>query len=269
VSVLTSSSSTNNTVQLDVPLSDPALASIQPDIADVLWFIPTLSHGSSSGDIRDVTTNGASTTYSTNFAALASTVAVLGFCTVENTSQDLYGYYLTKDTTAKTATLYQVYTPHSTGSPGAPTTPISGVSYSGSSGWMAVDPSGLASGATGTVVYVTHAPDNTGKYTTDMIDSTRLMTSWSGRDHVAGFLSTGRLLTREGSFYNVCDPNGKTLYSFPAGTLRFDGEYVDVNTSTMRVRFTEALLEQPQNGGQDKVRLRSYSIATSKLDSLQ
>lgn len=253
VNVLWSFNSTGqgNSVQLDTPLSDPSQVMIQSDLSAAEWYIPTLYHsGGGVGDVRDTATNNGST-YSSSWATPDS---LLGFATAQYTAGAASIYYLTK-TSANVATLGQYQS----------TSLFSSVAYSGGPGWMAVNPSGT----NGYTVYLTHAPDSSGKYVTDMLDPTGLRASWQGHDHVAGFLSTGRLLTREGSFYNVCDTTGKVLYSFPAGTLQFAGEYFDSGSFAMRVRFSEALLQVAQNGGQDKVRVRIYSIATSKLDSLQ
>ncbi len=275
-----SSTGINNSVQLDVPLSTAAQASIQPDMGDVNWYIPTLVHQSTTvggaGDVRDVTTGNGSNPISAAFQGFdGGADDIIGFCTAQYEGGNVAAYFLAK-TSVGLSSLVELYKPFGSGvgSVYVTTTPptpdlnplFSGVVYSGSTGWMAVD---LAGGSNGVVVYLSHAPDSSGEYVTDMLDKTGLLASWKGHDHVAGFLSTERLLTREGSFYNVCDTKGSVLYSFPGGTLQFAGEYYDTNTGTFKVRFSEALLQAAQNGGQNKVRVRIYSIATSKLDSLQ
>jgi hypothetical protein len=255
--------SVNNSTSLDLPLADPSQVSLQPDSSDVTWFIPTLTHQTgAAGDARDIfdasTTNPFSSVWETDVNN------ILGFCTIQYSGGNQSAFYLT-ETTSGTATLNEMDKPYGGSYTVASTPPFSAIAYTGKSGWMAVD----TGASSGTVAYLTHPADSSGEYTTDMLNTAGLMASWKGHDYVAGFLSTRRLLTREGSYYNVCDTSGKVLYSFPAGTLRYAGEYYDTASGTMRLRLAEAMLQAAQNGGQDKVRVRIYSIATSKLDSLQ
>ena len=249
----------SNQSQLDRPLPDTSMVVAQPQGSFVGWFIPTLLN--SSGGTGNL---GISNTASSSISGLATGTNVIGYSATEDSTQTLSAWVLTATGTA--LNLY-VYSTDTLGS--LPSSSLQIASYTGntSPGWMAVN----TAGTNGVTIYLTHAPDSSGKYTTDVVDATGLIRQWSGKDHVVAFLSTNRLLTREGSFYNVCDTTGNVLYSFPGGTLQFAGEYYDSSSSTpaMRSRFSEALVMYAQNGGQDKVRVRFYSIATAKLDSLQ
>ncbi len=257
---------TSDSQPLDVPLSDPRQAILQPAGVYAACFVPTvpngsgLASGSSSGNGAIVRFQGGFTD-TLNFPDSASNTKtdLIGFSTDINSGL-LEVFYLTVDVNG--ASLYQE-TGSLNGTP--PPAVLSNIPYLGKSGWMAVDMSGAA-GTGGPVIYLTHAPDSKGQFVTEMIDSGGLLGSWKGRDYVVAFLSTGRLLTREGAFYNVCDAKGNILYSFPAGSLQFAGEYP--SGATMRSRFTECLAITPQNKGEDQLRIRVYSIETFKLDTL-
>jgi hypothetical protein len=261
--------SASNGTQLDKPLPDLSMVIPQPLGSYVGWFIPTL--GNPSGGTGDLRMETSSTTTGSSSSPLgltsSSTVTnVIGFSTFENAS-GLTAYVLTAIGSALTLYSYTVDTLGTLSTQAIPT--VSSYTGSATAGWMAVNLAGTSSH--GASVYLTHAPDSNGKYVTEVFDSNGLYAQWSGKDHVVAFLSTSRLLTREGSFYNVCsvsDSGVSTLYSFPAGTLLFAGEYYDSSSNSMRSRFTEAL-PLSQNGGQNTVRVSVYSIATADLSSLQ
>jgi len=134
--------------------------------------------------------------------------------------------------------------------------------FTNETGWLAVDPRGVP------VVYFTgHSRNAAGEYTTKVFDDTSILTTWTRRDRVVAFLTTGELLTREGAFYDVCDRQGKIQYSFPAGSLKFAGEFWDTTTNAFRCWFTEVV---PQDGSQpETLRVSVYSLPTSDLNSLK
>jgi len=260
---------------LDIPLSDPSQVILQPANFKVAVFLPTVPNG--SGLPASASGNGAVKVFAPGISmapllfpdpSTATRTDLIGFSTNINPAQQLESFFLTFDPTG--TALWQQVGDLDTTTALTPAPILGNIPYKGSAGWMAVDMSVPA-------IFLSHSPNSKGEYVTDVIDSTGLVTSWKGHDHVVALLSSGRLLTREGVFYNVCkayDPanpgqTGKILYSFPAGSLQFAGEYWDVVTSSMRSRFSESLLMSPENGGQDEVRVRFYSIKTSKLDTLQ
>jgi hypothetical protein len=93
--------------------------------------------------------------------------------------------------------------------------------------------------------------------------------TWTRKDRVVAFLTTGSLLTREGGYYDVCDSHGTVQFSFPAGSLKFPGEYFD-SSGTARCSFTEVL---PVNGSNSDssapLTVTVYSTPTSNLSSLK
>lgn len=132
-------------------------------------------------------------------------------------------------------------------------------------GWIAVDPSNP-----GGLLYWTHHTKNSeGKYTTDVFDPVlkAVSKSWTRSDHVEAYLTTGKLLTRDGSYYLVCGTDGSIDYSFAAGTLKFAGEFWDPSELRYRMRFTEAI--PLGTNGESLFRVGLYSLPTKNLESLR
>jgi len=257
----------NNYTNLDFPLPDESMVVAQPSMGAVGWLVPTLTNGTNGrGLVRRSTATGASPDSVPFLTAQTSPVTdLIGFCTTIDDSMNASAFYLTKTTSSGVVTVTLSQDNSTNLSPTATTTLFSVTDATAAMGWMAVN----LAGTNGATVYLSHAPDSSGNYVTEVLDSDGQVTRWEGKDHVVAFLSTNRLLTREGSYYNVSDSSGNILYSFPGGTLQFAGEYVDAAGEPMRSRFSEALPISSNNGGNDKLRIRYYSIETSKLDSLQ
>jgi len=133
---------------------------------------------------------------------------------------------------------------------------------SSGSGWLAVN----AVPAT-PIGYLTHYEKNNGQYTTQMFNDTQVLNSWTRTDRVVTVLSTQKLLTRDGGFYNVCSLAGDVEYSFPAGALQFAGEFYD--GSGYRCWFTQVLSDDASQGSSVGQHVRAYSVATSNLPSLK
>jgi hypothetical protein len=145
------------------------------------------------------------------------------------------------------------------------------VNYTGGSlakGWLAADG--------GYTVFLTRFDETspgsglhvTDRLTFDGATSLNLTKSWTRADHVVTVLTTGELLTREGGYYHVCDTEGTITFTFPAGRLRFAGEFAADAASPYRSWFTSVLPEDASHSYGD-VTVRVYSIETSQLSSLR
>ena len=101
------------------------------------------------------------------------------------------------------------------------------------------------------------------------IVGTGIAASWNRKDHVVAFLSTNQLLTKEGSYYDVCDAQGNIAFTFPAGSLRFAGEYWD-SDGTPRSAFTTVLpVEGGSSSSSSSMNVTIYSIPTKSLNTLK
>ena len=192
--------------------------------------------------------------------------AVLGFTSVPGDATYTLGFYLTYSGSGLRLLVETVVPPNSfVGPPGSYLWTNAGYASSPAYGWLAVDTQTL------NAYFSHHSQGTAGPYTTDKFDASgNIVKSWSRNDRVVAFLSNGKLLTREGAFFDVCDGNGTIEYSFPGGSLKFAGEYYDTGSSQARCSFTEAVLADPSGSGSGSaLRVSVYSIATNELSSLK
>jgi len=239
----------------DSPLSDP----------DVFFAVPGPTGASFSLAIGLPTNSGGKlavySSASSSFGTPVSETGLLGIAS-ESTSSGAATYYFA----TSVSPTFTLYTSGLTTTPPWPTssTPLASGSLTATYGWVAYD-------STSQIVYLTHHdPDSSGKYQTDKISTSGSLTitaSWTRPDRVVAFLTNGKLLTREGGYYNVCDGAGIIQYTFAAGDLKFADEYFD-ESNTARVAFTQVESTDGSQSG-NNLRVRVYSIETSKLDSLK
>lgn len=252
----------NNGTTYGSALADPELVSIQTGMPgptfSVAVYLPTLAGGTvqilsspgySPSSLTFTPTTPSAILGLASFPAIStqSNIDILG-----SPSSGQVNNYRSSATSA--ATYLSV--------PGAQT----GVSFAGTEpyGWYAYD-------ETNDAAYLTHyAKDGSGNYTTErIISGSGVVATWTRKDRVVAFLTTGQLLTREGAFYDVCDSRGTIQFSFPAGSLKFAGEYLDSNGAA-RCSFTEVLpLDGSSNNSSATQRVLVYSVATANLSSLK
>lgn len=241
----------------DSAVADPELTTLSAglDGASLASFQPAVGGGTIS-----FIDGGNSTQYS-----MATVIGASTFPT--STSVTLYALALTIPSTGVVSVI-PFGSAVGTGFVNTPGSPIGVGTYGGSKtyGWLAFDPTNL-------VAYLTHYPkDSSGKYTTDRIQFTSttaiLTASWTRTDRVVAFLTMGRLLTRDGGYYDVCDSGGAIQSTFPAGSLKFAGEFYDAGTQAFRCWFTE-VLSTDGSSSSSEASVRVYSIATSGLVSLK
>ena len=247
------STGNNSGTSYDSPLSDPELVSIQAGGPGSLYplavFFPTLS----SGTVQIVDTSSSSKLTSITPSVPTQIFGLTSFPKQSESDVNFIG---------STGSSNQNYL--TTASSSYATASTSGLNFTASEsyGWYAYD-------ETNDIGYLTHySQDSSGNYKSEGLTSgTGVVASWNRKDHVVAFLTTGKLLTREGGYYDVCDGQGNIQYSFPAGSLKFAGEYYDSN-QVARCSFTQVI---PLGGGKSnsQQRIRVYSIATSNLSSLK
>ncbi len=248
-------------MSFDSALSDPELVSFQAGTTDqgfsAAVYLPTLG----GGVVKVVTAPNYSPT---PMAFAAAAPSVLGLASYPTGVGQAAAYLLTYQSSA--LVVQGVAASSAFAGPAVNSgTQISLASYSGSAayGWFAYDPGN-------DVAYFTHyALDSSGKYTTDGIVGTGIAASWNRKDHVVAFLSTNQLLTKEGSYYDVCDAQGNIAFTFPAGSLRFAGEYWD-SDGTPRSAFTTVLpVEGGSSSSSSSMNVTIYSIPTKSLNTLK